>query len=97
MVSSLLATAGGLVFAGEPSGYVDAFDARTGTVLWRFQAGSGLHGNPVSYSVGGRQYLAVPTGWGGWLEGFAPEMYGASRGSALVVFALPEGTARAGR
>ena len=90
MVSSLLATAGGLVFAGEPSGYVDAFDAKTGKLLWRFQTGSGLHGNPVTYSIDGRQYLAVPTGWGGWMEGFAPEMYGASRGSALMVFALPQ-------
>ena len=90
MVSSLLATAGGLVFAGEPSGYVDAFDARSGKLLWRFQTGSGLHGNPVAYSIDGRQYIAVPSGWGGWMEGFAPEMYGASRGSALVVFALPQ-------
>ena len=90
VVSSMLATAGGLVFAGEPSGYIDAFDAKSGKLLWRFQTGSGLHGNPVTYSVDGRQYLAVPSGWGGWMEGFAPEMYGASRGSALVVFALPQ-------
>jgi alcohol dehydrogenase (cytochrome c) len=89
IVSSVLSTAGGLVFTGEPSGYFDAFDARTGTLLWQFQTGSGIHGNPISYSVDGRQFIAVLSGWGGWLEGFAPEMYGASRGSAIFVFALP--------
>jgi alcohol dehydrogenase (cytochrome c) len=90
IVSSLLSTAGGLVFAGEPSGNFDAFDARSGALLWQFQTGSGIHGNPVSYSVNGKQYIAVLSGWGGWLEGFAPEMYGASRGSAIFVFALPD-------
>lgn len=89
MVASLLTTAGDLVFAGEATGYLDALSAKTGEVLWRFQTGSGMHGNPVTYTVKGKQYIAVPSGWGGWLEGFAPEMYGATRGSALYVFALP--------
>jgi alcohol dehydrogenase (cytochrome c) len=89
MVSSVLTTGGGLVFAGEPNGRFNAFDARTGQLLWSFQTGSGIHSNPVTYSVNGTQYIAVPTGWGGWVEGYAPEMYGAPRGTALVVFALP--------
>ena len=89
VVSSLLATAGGLVFSGEPSGEVVAHDARTGGVLWRFQTGSGIHSNPVTYSVKGKQYVAVPSGWGGWLEGFAPNNYGVPRATALYVFALP--------
>jgi alcohol dehydrogenase (cytochrome c) len=89
MLSSLLATAGDLVFAGEPTGEFDAFDARTGQLLWQFQTGNGIHGSPVTYSVNGKQYVAVPTGWGGWIKGFAPELYGAPRGHALVVFALP--------
>jgi hypothetical protein len=38
----------------------------------------------------GRQYVAVPVGWGGWAEGFLPGMLGAGHGSALIVFALPE-------
>jgi alcohol dehydrogenase (cytochrome c) len=88
IVASLLTTAGELVFAGEPSGMLNALHARTGEVLWRFQTGSGIHSNPVTYSVAGRQYIAVPTGWGGWVEGYAPEMYGAPRGTALFVFAL---------
>ena len=89
IVSSILATAGDLVFAGEPSGMVNAYHAGTGEVLWQFQTGSGIHSNPVSYSVNGKQFVAVPSGWGGWLEGFAPKNYGAPRGSALFVFALP--------
>jgi alcohol dehydrogenase (cytochrome c) len=39
--------------------------------------------------VNGKQYVAVATGWGGWMKGFAPELYGETRGNALVVFALP--------
>ncbi|CAA9309982.1 MAG: Quino(hemo)protein alcohol dehydrogenase, PQQ-dependent, partial [uncultured Gemmatimonadaceae bacterium] len=76
MVTSLLSTAGGLVFSGEPSGMFNAHDARTGAVLWQFQTGSGIHSSPVTYAVRGRQYVAVPVGWGGWLEGFAPKNYG---------------------
>jgi alcohol dehydrogenase (cytochrome c) len=39
--------------------------------------------------VRGKQYIAVPSGWGGWMKCFAPELYGGTRGSALFVFALP--------
>jgi alcohol dehydrogenase (cytochrome c) len=89
IVASVLATAGNLVFAGTPTGEFVALDARTGQELWRHQTGSGIHSSPVTYSVNGRQYVAVPTGWGGWMKGFAPELYGAQRGNTLVVFALP--------
>ena len=90
LVSSLLTTAGGLIFAGEATGEFVAFDARTGKHLWQFQTGSGIHGSPITYSVDGQQYIAVPSGWGGWLKGFAPELIGAPRGNALFVFALSE-------
>ena len=90
MCASVLATGGGLVFAGEPSGEFNALDARTGDKLWQFQCGSGHHSSPSTYSVDGRQYVAVPVGWGGWAEGFLPGMLGAGHGSALIVFALPE-------
>ncbi len=89
VVASILTTAGGLVFAGESTGEFDALDARSGRLLWQFNTGSGIHGSPISYSVNGKQYVAVATGWGGWMKGFAPELYGESRGNALVVFALP--------
>jgi alcohol dehydrogenase (cytochrome c) len=90
MCASVLATGGDLVFAGEPSGEFNALDARTGEQLWQFQCGSGHHSSPTTYSVDGRQYIAVPVGWGGWAEGFLPGMLGAGHGSALIVFALPE-------
>ena len=89
IVTSMLSTGGDLVFTGEPSGEFNAFDARSGDLLWQFQAGSGIHGNPVSYSVNGKQYVAIPVGWGGWVEGFAPKNYGVPRANALYVFALP--------
>jgi len=90
MCASTLATGGDLVFAGEPSGEFNALDARTGEQLWQFQCGSGHHSSPSTYMVDGRQYIAVPVGWGGWAEGFLPGMLGAGHGSALIVFALPE-------
>jgi alcohol dehydrogenase (cytochrome c) len=90
MCASVLATGGDLVFAGEPTGEFNAFDARTGEHLWHFQCGSGHHSSPTTYSVDGRQYVAVPVGWGAWTEGFIPAMLGAPAGDALFVFALPE-------
>jgi alcohol dehydrogenase (cytochrome c) len=39
--------------------------------------------------VDGKQYIAIPVGWGGWIEGFAPGLFGQPRGSAIFVFALP--------
>jgi alcohol dehydrogenase (cytochrome c) len=90
MCSSVLTTGGGLVFAGEPTGEYNALDASSGELLWKFQCGSGHHSSPSTYSVDGRQYIAVPTGWGAWTEGFLPGMLGAGQGSSLVVFALPE-------
>jgi alcohol dehydrogenase (cytochrome c) len=90
MCSSVLATGGGLVFAGEPSGEFNALDAATGDHLWAFQCGSGHHSSPSSYSVDGKQYIVAPSGWGGWAEGFLPKMLGSSHGSALFAFALPD-------
>lgn len=90
MCNSLLATGGDLVFAGEPTGEFNAHNARTGEMLWSFQCGSGHHGSPSTYSVGGRQFVAVPAGWGGWVEGFAPGVLGQPHGGALFAFALPD-------
>jgi alcohol dehydrogenase (cytochrome c) len=90
IISSLLSTAGNLVFVGTPDGLFIGLDASTGRQLWQFRTGTGIHSNPVTYSVAGKQYVAVPTGWGGWIEGFAPNLIGHERGSALFVFALPE-------
>jgi alcohol dehydrogenase (cytochrome c) len=90
MCSSLLTTGGGLVFGGEPTGEFNGLDAESGDQLFQFQCGSGHHSSPSTYSVDGRQYIAVPTGWGAWTEGFLPGMLGAGQGSSLFAFALPE-------
>lgn len=89
MCASTLVTAGGLVFQGTPTGEFVALDAETGEKLWQFQCGSGHHSSPSTFSIDGRQYIAVPTGWGGWVEGFLPGLLGAAAGDALFVFALP--------
>lgn len=61
-----LATAGGVVFYGTLDGWFKAVDARDGTVLWRFKVGSGVVGNPVTYTgPDGKQYVAVYSGIGG--------------------------------
>jgi alcohol dehydrogenase (cytochrome c) len=36
--------------------------------LWQFNSGSGIHGQAMSYSVNGRRYVAISTGWGGWMK-----------------------------
>jgi alcohol dehydrogenase (cytochrome c) len=91
MCASVLTTAGDLVFAGTPSGRFVALDARSGELLWQFNCGSGHHSSPSTYSVDGKQYIAVPVGWGAWVEGFLPGMMGGPHGQAMFVFSLPEG------
>lgn len=65
MVAGVLVTAGGLVFTGDAEGYFTAYDAATGKDLWTFQCGSGHHSGPITYTLDGRQYVAVCVGWGG--------------------------------
>ena len=95
MVAGVLCTGGGLVFTGDAEGFFTAYEAQTGKVLWTFQCGSGHHSGPITYSLDGRQYIAVCVGWGGWTAGFAgdgaPWLRNARRGNTLFVFALPEG------
>jgi alcohol dehydrogenase (cytochrome c) len=55
----LFSTAGGLVFAATPEGNLVAFDAKTGEPLWRFGAGATIPSSAISYSVDGKQYVAV--------------------------------------
>ena len=64
--SGALATAGGVVFYGTLEGYLKAVDAKTGKELYKFKTGSGIIGNVTTYEQGGRQYVAVLSGVGGW-------------------------------
>jgi len=64
--SGALATAGGVVFYGTLEGYLKAVDAKTGKELYKFKTPSGIIGNVMTYEHGGRQYVAVLSGVGGW-------------------------------
>ena len=89
---SLVATGGRLLFGGDVNGRFRAFDQETGEVLWEVNIGSAVTGFPVTYAVGGRQYVAVSTGTAGTSSAFTrltPELR-ASAGNTLFVFALPE-------
>jgi alcohol dehydrogenase (cytochrome c) len=59
---SLVATGGGLIFGGDDNGRFRAFDDKTGKVLWEINVGSPVSGFPISFAVGGKQYIAVTTG-----------------------------------
>ncbi|HJN13505.1 MAG TPA: PQQ-dependent dehydrogenase, methanol/ethanol family [Pirellulaceae bacterium] len=93
MVAGVLTTAGGLVLTGDAEGFLTAYDAGSGEDLWHFQCGSGHHASPITYTLDGKQYLAVCVGWGGWTAGFAgdgaPWLRDGRRGNTLFVFALP--------
>lgn len=60
-----LATAGGLVFQGTAEGKFAAWDATTGKEVWSFNAGLGIIAAPMSWSLGGKQYVSVLVGYGG--------------------------------
>jgi len=59
---SLVSTGGGLVFGGDDNGRFRAFDDKTGKILWETNLGSPVSGFPVTFGVGGKQYVAVSTG-----------------------------------
>jgi quinohemoprotein ethanol dehydrogenase len=88
----VLATAGGLVFQGTFDGNLNAYDAKTGERLWQAFTGSGVVAPPITYRLGGEQYVAVMSGWGGafaLVGGDAARAAGVeARDGRLVVFRL---------
>ncbi|MEE4161495.1 MAG: PQQ-dependent dehydrogenase, methanol/ethanol family [Woeseiaceae bacterium] len=64
-----LTTAGNLVFQGRPDGKFLAYDAKTGETLWSFDAGLGISAPPITYKLGGRQYISLLVGFGGGYSG----------------------------
>ena len=93
----MLATGGGLVFSGGTQDRMfRAFDATTGALLWEFPTNSGIVGQPSSFTVDGKQYIAVQSGWGidaktmqGRLNRIAPGDYPeVPEGGAIWVFAV---------
>jgi quinohemoprotein ethanol dehydrogenase len=74
----VLATGGDLVFQGTVEGKFSAYSAKTGRLMWIFEAQAPLIGPPISYSVHGKQYITVLTGLGTTLGVMGPllEKYG---------------------
>jgi alcohol dehydrogenase (cytochrome c) len=60
--SGVLSTAGGLVFYGETGGGFAAVDARSGQTLWSFRTNGSWRASPMTYTVDGRQYVAITSG-----------------------------------
>jgi alcohol dehydrogenase (cytochrome c) len=90
-MTSLMATAGGLIFGGDANGRFRAFDDRTGEILWEINIGSPVTGYPISFAVAGKQYVAVSTGSSLSTLGASQltRELQPSAGNNLVVFALP--------
>jgi alcohol dehydrogenase (cytochrome c) len=94
-LTSVLSTAGGVAFVGDLDREFKAVDVRNGKVLWRTRLSTSVQGFPISFSIDGRQYVAVTTGLGGGSprqvpSTIAPEIRVPTTGQALYVFALPE-------
>jgi len=94
-MTAVLSTAGGIAFVGDMDRAFRAIDVKTGKVLWETRLGTSVQGFPLTFSIAGRQYIAVSSGLGGGSPRMvptvlAPEVHYPSYGNALYVFALPE-------
>ena len=62
MTNGVLATAGDVVFGAVRDGNLVALDAKTGRHLWHFETGASMAASPMSYSINGRQFIAIAAG-----------------------------------
>jgi len=88
MWSGSLVTAGGVVFSGKLTGEFVAFDEATGKELWKFQTGSGLNSQPITYTYKGRQYVSVLSGLGGGTSAKRETAGKVQPGGSIWTFAL---------
>jgi alcohol dehydrogenase (cytochrome c) len=84
MLAAVTTTSADLVFTGELTGDFMALDAKTGEVLYRFYTGGAMNGGVVTYSINGKQYIAVASGSANGFWRAAPAS------STIIVFGLPE-------
>jgi alcohol dehydrogenase (cytochrome c) len=94
-LTAVLSTAGGVAFVGDLDRHFRAFDVRSGQILWDVRLGTSVQGFPVTFTAGGKQYVAVPTGLGGGSprqvpRTIAPDIHHPETGQALYVFELPD-------
>ena len=95
-LTAVLSTAGGIAFVGDVDRQFRAYDVDTGAVLWQTRLGTSVQGFPLTFSIDGKQYIAVTTGLGGGSPRRVPrliarEIRHPATGNALYVFALPDG------
>ena len=95
ILTSVLSTAGGVAFVGDLDRTFEALDVKTGAVLWKTRLGTSVQGFPVTFSIDGKQYIAVTTGEGGGSPRIVPrivtpEIHVPDHGNALYVFELPD-------
>lgn len=93
-LTAVLSTAGGVAFVGDLDRKFRAIDVKDGKILWETRLGTSVQGFPVSFAVGGKQYIAVTTGLGGGSprnvpSAIAPDIHHPRNGNALYVFELP--------
>ncbi|MCP8689876.1 PQQ-dependent methanol/ethanol family dehydrogenase [Marinobacterium sedimentorum] len=97
----VMTTKGGLVFTGNPEGYLMAFDAKTGEQKYKFNTGSGIVGTPITWEQGGEQYVSVISGWGGavplWGGEVAKRVKDLNQGGTVWTFKLPQSAAMAAK
>ncbi len=94
-LTAVLSTRGGVAFVGDLDRKFKAVDVETGEVLWETRLTTSVQGFPITFTAGGRQYVAVTTGVGGGSPRvvpslLAPEIHHPANGNALYVFALPK-------
>jgi len=82
MMGGTLSTAGGLTFTGEGNGNFNAYDSKTGNLLWQYNAGAGCNSAPMSFEWKGEQFIAVACG-GNFQLNFP-------LGNSVVIFGLPK-------
>ncbi|MCY0963714.1 PQQ-dependent methanol/ethanol family dehydrogenase [Parathalassolituus penaei] len=90
----VMTTGGGLVFTGNPEGFLMAFDAKTGEMVYKFNTGSGIVGSPITWEQDGEQYVSVVSGWGGavplWGGEVAKRVKEINQGGTVWTFKLPK-------
>jgi alcohol dehydrogenase (cytochrome c) len=94
-LTAVLSTAGGIAFVGDLGRTFRAIDVNTGKTIWQTRLGTSVQGFPVTFSIDGKQYVAVTTGLGGGSprnvpRTILPDVRFPATGNAVYVFTLPD-------
>ncbi|TFH75116.1 alcohol dehydrogenase [Gammaproteobacteria bacterium LSUCC0112] len=94
-ITGVLSTAGNLAFVGDLDRRFRAFDVETGEILWQTRLGTAVQGHPLTFSIDGKQYIAVTAANGGTSprqvpNAVATELRPPRTGNAVYVFSLPD-------